>query len=64
MACQGKKKAEAYDWENDLQERLRIDFCRTEAEVRNYIQTYIPDVTLPTKTDKSRQITSTKRKNV
>lgn len=45
MACQGKKQTEAYAWETDLQERLRIDFCRTMQEVRNYIQTYIPNVT-------------------
>lgn len=45
MACQGKKQTEAYAWETDLQERLRIDFCRTKQEVRNYIQTYIPNVT-------------------
>ena len=45
VACQGEKGAKAYDWETDLQERLRIDFCRTEKEVRAYIQTYIPEVT-------------------
>lgn len=45
MACQNDKQAASYTWENDLQERLRIDFCRTEQEVRDYIQTYIPDVT-------------------
>ena len=44
-ACSGGKKAETYNWASDLQERLRMDFCRTEEEVRHYIQTYIPDVT-------------------
>ena len=42
MACQGKKQTEAYAWETDLQERLRIDFCRTKQEVRNYIKPICP----------------------
>ena len=45
VACQGDKKTATYTWENDLQERLRMDFCRTEKEIRDYIQTYIPDLT-------------------
>ncbi|MCF2603784.1 transglutaminase domain-containing protein [Parabacteroides distasonis] len=44
-ACQSDKQAETYSWETDLQERLRIDFCRTEKEIRDYVRTYIPEVT-------------------
>lgn len=45
MACQPTQKPEAYSWEADLHHRLSLDFCRTEAEVRAYIEQYIPDVT-------------------
>lgn len=44
-ACQSDKQAETFSWETDLQERLRIDFCRTEKEIRDYVRTYIPEVT-------------------
>ncbi len=34
-----------YSWEKDLQHRIELDFCKTQAEVKEYIQKYIPDVT-------------------
>lgn len=33
------------DWEAERQARIRIDFSRTEDEVKDYIRKYIPDVT-------------------
>ena len=44
-ACQGGPKQAAYSWENDLHQRLLRDFCLSEAQVRDYIRKYIPDVT-------------------
>lgn len=35
----------AADWEQERMERIKIDFCRTEDEVKTYICKYIPDVT-------------------
>jgi len=34
-----------YTWERDLSQRLANDFCCTKADVKEYIQKYIPDVT-------------------
>lgn len=34
-----------YSWERDLSQRYAVDFDRTEKDVKNYIQEYIPDVT-------------------
>ena len=34
-----------YSWERDLSQRYAVDFDRTEKDVKNYIQAYIPDVT-------------------
>ena len=34
-----------YSWERDLSQRLAVDFCRTRAEVKDYVSKYIPDVT-------------------
>ncbi len=34
-----------YSWDKDLQYRISTDFCRTRAEVTEYIRQYIPDVT-------------------
>lgn len=34
-----------YSWERDLSQRYAVDFDRTEKDVNNYIQEYIPDVT-------------------
>ena len=34
-----------YSWERDLSQRLAVDFCRTRAEMKEYIQKYVPDVT-------------------
>lgn len=46
LACTGQgRKEEGYSWEKDLQYRLRVDFCRSRAEVTSYIRKYIPDVT-------------------
>lgn len=44
-ACGVKQEKMAYSWEDDLHQRLLTDFRRTEAEVKEYIQQYIPDVT-------------------
>lgn len=44
MACRPTSNREAYSWEEDLHHRLSLDFCRTEAEVKAYIEQYIPDV--------------------
>ena len=34
-----------YSWDKDLSQRLAVDFDRTEAEVKDYIARYIPEVT-------------------
>lgn len=34
-----------YDWNKDLQYRLATDFCKSRAEVTDYIRKYIPEVT-------------------
>ena len=44
VACQGNKTGN-YNWEDDLQYRIGVDFCRSADEVKAYIQKYIPDVT-------------------
>lgn len=44
-ACTVKVSDKAYSWEDDLQHRLLVDFCLTEAQVKDYIRKYIPDVT-------------------
>ena len=46
IACSTPKtdKASA-EWEQERTERIKIDFSRTEDEVKAYIQKYIPDVT-------------------
>lgn len=44
-ACQTGKEAKPYSWEEDLAYRLKTDFRITEAQVKEYIQKYIPDVT-------------------
>lgn len=44
-ACSTKPDVRPYSWEDDLQQRLRTDFCLTEAQVKDYIRKYIPDVT-------------------
>ncbi|MDO4216159.1 MAG: transglutaminase domain-containing protein [Bacteroidales bacterium] len=35
----------AYSWEEDLHHRILVDFNKTEDQVREYIQQYIPEVT-------------------
>lgn len=46
-ACNGSQpvtEESVYNWEDDLKARILIDFNKTEAEVREYIQQYIPEV--------------------
>lgn len=45
MGCSQQRPVEGYSWESDLEERIRVDFGRTEEQVREYISRYIPDVT-------------------
>ena len=46
FACQSPKTEQPFtDWEQERTERIKIDFSRTEADVKAYIQNYIPDVT-------------------
>lgn len=44
-ACSSPQTGKTYSWEDDLHQRLLTDFCMTEADVKSYIQKYIPDVT-------------------
>lgn len=44
-ACASRQDVKPYAWEDDLHKRLLIDFCLTEAQVKEYIRKYIPDVT-------------------
>ena len=44
-ACNRKASCPPYSWEEDLRHRLAVDFCLTEAQVKDYIRRYIPDVT-------------------
>ena len=44
-ACGTKQEKSSYNWEEDLQHRIKRDFRLTEAQVKQYIQKYIPDVT-------------------
>lgn len=44
-ACTAKVSDKAYSWEDDLRHRLLVDFCLTQAQVKDYIRKYIPDVT-------------------
>ncbi len=44
-ACHIKRGGKPYSWEDDLHGRLLADFCMTEAQVKDYIRKYIPDVT-------------------
>jgi len=44
-ACSHKQPAKSYSWEEDLDHRIRVDFRLTEAQVKEYIRQYIPDVT-------------------
>lgn len=47
LAACGSAKTESSptDWEQERLSRIKIDFSRTEAEVKEYIRQYIPDVT-------------------
>ncbi|MBP3773858.1 MAG: transglutaminase domain-containing protein [Bacteroidaceae bacterium] len=45
LASCHKDASTAYSWEKDLHHRLLCDFKRTQDEVKEYIQKYIPDVT-------------------
>lgn len=44
-ACASRQDVKPYTWEDDLHQRLLVDFCLTEAQVKEYIQKYIPGVT-------------------
>ena len=44
-ACNRKASDASYSWEADLHQRLLTDFCLTEAQVKDYIRRYLPDVT-------------------
>lgn len=44
-ACGTKQEKSSYNWEEDLQHRIKRDFRLTETQVKQYIQKYIPDVT-------------------
>ena len=44
-ACNNKPKQESYNWNDDLKHRLLVDFNKSEAHVKEYIQRYIPEVT-------------------
>ena len=44
-ACNTKQENKGYNWDDDLHQRLLADFCLTEAQVKDYIRKYIPDVT-------------------
>ncbi len=43
VSCRSDK-VQKYSWEDDLQYRIGVDFCRSADEVKAYIQKYIPDV--------------------
>ena len=32
-------------WEQERMERIKLDFCMSESQVKEYIRKYIPDVT-------------------
>ena len=36
---------QSYNWESDLHHRLLVDFCKSESDIKEYIQQYIPNVT-------------------
>lgn len=45
-ACSSPKTEQAtVNWEQERLDRIKIDFSRTEDQVKEYIRTYIPDVT-------------------
>lgn len=44
-ACTSKPESKPYSWDDDLHQRLLTDFCMSEAQVKDYIRKYIPDVT-------------------
>ena len=43
-SCAEQKPIEGYSWEEDLHERLLVDFNRSEQQIKDYISRYIPDV--------------------
>ena len=40
-ACNRKASCPPYSWEEDLRHRLAVDFCLTEAQVKDYIRRYL-----------------------
>ena len=45
FACTPKVSESSFDWEQERLERIKIDFSRTEDQIKEYIRQYIPDVT-------------------
>lgn len=45
IACTSKDTVSPFDWEQERMRRIKIDFSRSEEEVKEYIRQYIPDVT-------------------
>ena len=45
FACTPKVPESSFDWEQERIERIKIDFSRTEGQIKEYIRRYIPDVT-------------------
>lgn len=45
IACAPSVSNSESDWEQERQDRIKLDFTRTEEQVKAYIQNYIPDVT-------------------
>jgi len=45
IVCACSSRHEAYNWKDDLHQRLLTDFCLNESQVKQYIKQYIPSVT-------------------
>lgn len=43
-ACEERHGVDNYSWEADLQQRISIDFSKSEEQVKEYIRKYIPNV--------------------
>lgn len=44
-ACSSRRDVPGYSWDKDYHQRLLTDFCLSEAQVKDYIKKYIPNVT-------------------
>ena len=58
-SCAEQKPIEGYSWEEDLHERLLVDFNRSEQQIKDYISRYIPDVSYPLYSQPQRQVPHT-----